>query len=165
MCPDSGSFYNMLPLALVTKYQMILDTNHKGLSATDVNGGELDIKRVVKMIILVGDGSRKQVSFIVCDLPSGKEPHLNVETSIALGFLLGQFPELDYTSGKRYEDGDIIHLFEDSETFDTGADGGKEDPEFDELGFNIMRTVQRIEHEQTEKGKTLRETKERLEHN
>ena len=63
MCPDSGSFYNVLPLALVTKYQMILDTNHKGLSATDVNGGELDIKGVVKMIILVGDGSRKQVPF------------------------------------------------------------------------------------------------------
>ena len=45
----------MLPLALVKKYQMLLDTNQRGLTATDVNGGKLDIKGVVKIIILVGD--------------------------------------------------------------------------------------------------------------
>ena len=55
MCSYFGSFYNVVPLALVKKYQMLLDTNHKGLSATDVNGGDLDIKGIVKMIILVGD--------------------------------------------------------------------------------------------------------------
>ena len=101
MCSDSGSFYNVLPLALLTKFQMLLDMNHKALSAKDMNGGDLDIKGVVKMIILVGDGTRKQVSFIVFDLPSGKEPLLNIESSIALGVLPGQFPELDYTLGKR----------------------------------------------------------------
>ena len=63
------------------------------------------------MLMMVGDGSRKQVSFIVCDLPSGKEPLLNIQTSIALGILPPKFPEWDYTSGKRYEDEDIIHLF------------------------------------------------------
>ena len=41
MCSDSGSFYNVLPLAIVRKYDMLLDSNHKGLSATDVNGGTL----------------------------------------------------------------------------------------------------------------------------
>ena len=101
----------MLPLALVTKYQMILDMNHKGLSATDVNGGELDIKGVVKMIILIMEGSRKQVSFIVCDLPLGKKPLLNVETCIALGVLPGQFLEWDYTLGKWYEDADSSTFF------------------------------------------------------
>ena len=114
------------------------------------------------MIILVGDGTRKQVSFIVCGLPSGKEPLLNVETSIALGILPGQFPEWDYTSGKRYEDEDIIHLFGGSESFDMGTERVEEESEFDELRFNNRRTVQRIERENTEKGKTLREMKERL---
>ena len=79
MCSDSGSFYNVLPLAIVRKYNMLLDSNHKGLSATDMNGGDLDIKGVVKMLMLVGDGSRKQVSFIVCNLPSGK-----LEAGVAL---------------------------------------------------------------------------------
>ena len=139
MCSDSGSFYNVLPLALVKKYQMLLDLNHKGLSATDMNGGDFDIKEVVKMIILVGDGTRKQVSFIVCDLPSGKEPLLNFDTSIALGVLPGQFPKWDYTSGKKYKDEDIIHLFGGSGVFDIGTDGIEEECEFDELGFNIRR--------------------------
>ena len=44
MCSDSGNFYNVLPLALVRKYSMLLDSNHKGLSATDVNWRNL-IKR------------------------------------------------------------------------------------------------------------------------
>ena len=61
------------------------------------------------MAILVRNGSRKRVLFIVCDLPAGKEPLLNVETSMALGVLPSQFPEWDYTTGK--EDKDIIHLF------------------------------------------------------
>ena len=41
MCSDSSSFYNVLPLAIVRKYNMLLDSNHKGLSATDVNGETL----------------------------------------------------------------------------------------------------------------------------
>ena len=63
------------------------------------------------MVILVEDGSRKRVSFIVCDLPQGKEPLLNVKTSMALGVLPSQLPEWDYTTGKKYKDEDIIHLF------------------------------------------------------
>ena len=39
MCSDSGSFYNILPLALVNKYRMNMNSNHTGLMATDVNGG------------------------------------------------------------------------------------------------------------------------------
>ena len=93
MCSDSGSFYNILPLALVNKYSMNMNSNHTGLTAMDVNGGDLDIKGVVTMVILVGDGSRKRVSFIVCDLPPEKEPLLNIETSMALGVLPSQFLE------------------------------------------------------------------------
>ena len=91
--------------------------------------------------MLVGDGSRKQVSFIMCDFPSCKEPLLNVQTSIALGILPPKFPEWDYTSRKRYEDEDIIHIFNGSESFDKGTAGEEEDSKFDELGFNIRRTV------------------------
>ena len=38
-----------------------------------------------------------------------------------------------------------------------------EEPEFNELGFNIRKTIQRIERESTVKGRTLKEMKERLE--
>ena len=89
------------PLDLILKYDMIMDCKPKGLSAQDVNGGELNILGVVKVIILTGDGGRKQVAFIVCKLPEGKEPLLNVETSIVLGVLPEQFSEWDYTSGRR----------------------------------------------------------------
>ena len=87
LCVDTGSYFNVLPLALVEKMGMTMSLNHSGLSATDVNGGDLSIKGVVSMVVLVGDGSRKRVSFIVCELPPGKEPLLNVETSMALGAL------------------------------------------------------------------------------
>ena len=60
------------------------------------------------MVILVGEGSRKRVSFILCDHPPGKEQLLNVETSMALGIQPHQFPELAYTTGKKYEEEDII---------------------------------------------------------
>ena len=115
------------------------------------------------IIVLTSDGGRKQVSFIVCELPDGKEPLLNVETSIALGVLPEQFPEWEYTSGKRYDDEDIIHLFGESESFNLSSDGSEEDPEYNKLGINIMKAVQRLKREQTEKGKTLKEIKERLE--
>ena len=65
LCADTGSYYNVLPLALVEKFSMNMNLNHTGLTATDVNGGDLDIKGVVTMVILVGNGSRKRVSFIV----------------------------------------------------------------------------------------------------
>ena len=116
------------------------------------------------MLVLIGDGSRKRVSFIVCKLPPGKEPLLNVETSMALGALPQQFPNWDYTTGKKYEDQDIIHIFGGPDAFEREEDGKEEtEPEFDELGFNIIRTVQRIERESTEKGQTLKSMKERLE--
>merc|ERR1711954_106977 len=80
-----------------------------------------------------------------------------------MGVLLSQFPEWDYTTGKKYEDEDIVHIFGGSGAFNMMADGREEEPEFDELGFNIKKTIQRIERESTVKGRTLKEMKERLE--
>merc|ERR1711954_634940 len=154
LCVDTGSYFNVLPLALVEKMGMNMNSNHTGLTATEVNGGDLSIKGVVTMVILVGDGSRKRVSFIVCNLPPGKEPLLNVETSMALGILPNQFPEGDYTTGKKYEEEDIVHIFGGTGAFDMEADRREEEPEFDELGFNIKRTIQRIKRESTVKGRT-----------
>ena len=115
------------------------------------------------MVVLVGDGSRKKVSFIVCKLPPGKEPLLNVETSMALGALPHQFPEWDYSTGRKYEEQDIVHIFGGTGAFDMDADGREDEPEYDELGFNIKKSIQRIERESTEKGRTMKEMKERLE--
>ena len=137
LCVDTGSYFNVLPLALVEKMRMNMSSNHTGLSATDVNGGDLSIKGVVSMVVLVGDGSRKKVSFIVCELPPGKEQLLNVETSMALGALPHQFPEWDYSTGRKYEEQDIVHIFGGTGAFDMEADGREEEPEYNELGFNI----------------------------
>ena len=40
------------------------------------------------------------------------------------------------------------------------TNGREEEPEFDELGFNIRKTIQRIERESTVKGRALKEMKE-----
>merc|ERR1711954_164762 len=95
-----------------------MSSNNSGLSATEVNGGDLSIKGVVSMVVLIGDGSRKRVSFIVCKLPPGKEPLLNVETSMALVALPHQFPEWDYSTGRKYEKQDIVHIFRGTGAFD-----------------------------------------------
>ena len=89
---------------------------------------------------------------------------MNVETSMALGALPHQFPEWDYSTGRKYEEQDIVHIFGGTGAFDMEADGREDEPEYDELGFNIKKTIQRIERESTEKGRTLKEMKERLEH-
>ena len=39
LCADTGSYYNVLPLAIVEKYSMNMNSNHTGLTAMDVNGG------------------------------------------------------------------------------------------------------------------------------
>ena len=116
---------------MVKKFSMIMDTTPEGLSAQDINGGELNIMGVIKEIVLTGDGKRKQVAFIVCDLPKSKEPVLNVEASIALGVLPEQFPEWDYTTGRHYKDGDIIQLFSSTESFASNFREEKEETEFD----------------------------------
>merc|ERR1711954_575669 len=83
---------------------------------------------------------------------------------MALGVLPHQFPEWDYSTGKRYEEQDIIHIFGGADAFESEEDGREEvGPEYDEHGFNIVRTIQRIERENTEKGQTLKNMKERLE--
>ena len=51
---------------------MIMDCTPEGLSPQDMNGRELNILGVVKVIILTGDGGRKQVAFIVCKLPDAR---------------------------------------------------------------------------------------------
>merc|ERR1712112_83693 len=79
LCLDTGSYFNVLPIALVEKMGMTMSSNNSGLSATDVNRGNLNIKGVVSMVVLIGDRSRKRVSFIMCELPPGKEPLLNGE--------------------------------------------------------------------------------------
>merc|ERR1712081_76441 len=58
LCVDTGSYFNVLPLALVEKLGIPMSSNTSGLSATDVNGGSLNIKGVVSMLVLVGDGGR-----------------------------------------------------------------------------------------------------------
>ena len=82
---------------------------------------------------------------------------------MALGILSSQLPEWDYTTGKKYKEEDIVHIFRGTGAFDMDADGREEEPEFHEHGFNIKKTIQRIERESTEKGRTLKEMKERLE--
>ena len=70
---------------------------------------------------------------------------------MALGILPNQFPELDYTTGKRYKEEDTVHIFGGSGAFDMEADGREEEPEFNELGFNIKKTIQRIERERVQR--------------
>ena len=41
LCADTGSYFNVLPLALVEKFSMNMNSNHTGLTATDVNGGKI----------------------------------------------------------------------------------------------------------------------------
>merc|ERR1711954_84664 len=112
-----------------------MSSNTKGLSATDVNGGSLSRKGVVNMLVLVGDGGRKRVSFIVCELPPGKEPLLNVETSMALGALPQQFPNWDFTTGKKYEDQDIIHIFGGPDAFEKEEKGEEEGETGERVGI------------------------------
>ena len=57
-----------MPMALAKKFSMILDKTPEGLSAQDINVGELKILGVVKVIVLTGSGERRQIDFIVCDL-------------------------------------------------------------------------------------------------
>ena len=54
-CPDMGNFFNLMPVSLVKKISMIMDTTPEGLSAQDVNGKKLDIMGVVKVIVLTGN--------------------------------------------------------------------------------------------------------------
>ena len=63
--------------------------------------------------------------------------------------------------GEENEEQDIVHIFGGTGAFD--ADGREDEPEYDELGFNIKKLIQRIERESTEKGRTMKEMKERLE--
>ena len=72
LCVDTGSYFNVLPLALVEKMGMTMSSNNSGLSATDVNGGDLSIKGVVSMVVLIGDGSRKRVSFLCVNSHQGR---------------------------------------------------------------------------------------------
>ena len=44
-----------------------------GLAASDIDGGELLIEGVVKVIIMGGDKQRKHISFIAVKLLEGKE--------------------------------------------------------------------------------------------
>ena len=64
---------------------MQMEKKPPGLSSNNVNGGKLEILGVVKVIILTGSGERRQIAFICCNLPEGKEPLLNVEPMILLG--------------------------------------------------------------------------------
>ena len=43
-----------------------------------------------------------------------------------------------------------MHIFGDTGAFDMEAYGREEEPEFDELGFNIKKTIQRIERERAQ---------------
>ena len=74
-----------MPMAIAMKFGMKMEEKPEGLSAQDVNGRELEILSIIKVIILTGSGEMRQIAFIVCDLPEGKEPLLNIWGRIALG--------------------------------------------------------------------------------
>ena len=67
-----------MPLRLAKNMNMSFEEMPPGLAASDVNGGDLAIQGIVKVLVLGGDGKRKQIAFICLDLPEGKEPLLNM---------------------------------------------------------------------------------------
>ena len=67
--------------------------------AIDVNGGDLVIEGLVKVLVLDGDQQQKQILLICVDLPEGKEPLINVQAMMAWGVLPEGYPHFDHLTG------------------------------------------------------------------
>ena len=135
----------MMPLWLVRKMGKLLEETPPGLAASDVNGGELKIEGVLKVIILGGDKQRNLVSFIACELPEGKEALVNVLTMITLGVLPEGYPHHDFLTGRGYDSDDIQIVMSESEQFIQKLYTEEEDEETDGHDFRISRNVCKIE--------------------
>ena len=150
-CPDSGSYFNVMPWRPAHKFDMKLQKTPLGLSSSNVNGGELDILGIVKMLGLGGDGKRKHM----CSLVGGEGAPTQCPSNDCSGGTAKRVPKFCDSNKAQM-------LFWESEEFITRVQSYNDVEEFNENNFSIRRTINRIEREETYKEKKFRDLKEKL---
>ena len=126
---------------MAQKYDTKLEKTPPGFSKNKMNGGELDILGLVRVIVLGGDGKRRQISFICCDFPKGKEPLLNEKAMISLGILPQGYPSHDHLTGTLYDGNKVQMIFSDGEQFIKKLQTEEDEREYNEHRFLIKRAI------------------------